>query len=141
MHSVSLWLLLCLWMWGIFFGEFQCLPVDDCSAVSCDSSALTRGSEHTSSYSAILNHSPQSFFIFQDFDNFEESVIWGRLFCRMPLKLGNLFLKYGFSPSYFSNPNSGRVLGFCSCEQTCAKGKMVKPCQTNINFFYSLGIS
>ena len=24
-------------MWGIFFGEFQCLPVDDCSAVSCDS--------------------------------------------------------------------------------------------------------
>ena len=31
--TVSLWLLLCLWMWGIFFGEFQCLPVDDCSAV------------------------------------------------------------------------------------------------------------
>ena len=25
--TVSLWLLLCLWMWGIFFGEFQCLPV------------------------------------------------------------------------------------------------------------------
>ena len=32
-------------MCGIFFGEFQCLPVDDYSAVSCDSSALTRGSE------------------------------------------------------------------------------------------------
>ena len=31
-------------MWGIFFGEFQCLPVDDCSAVSCDSGALARGS-------------------------------------------------------------------------------------------------
>ena len=31
--TVSLWLLLCLWMWGIFFGEFQCLPVIDCSAV------------------------------------------------------------------------------------------------------------
>ena len=31
--TISLWLLLCLWMWGIFFGEFQCLPVDDCSAV------------------------------------------------------------------------------------------------------------
>ena len=29
--TISLWLLLCLWMWGIFFGEFQCLPVDDCS--------------------------------------------------------------------------------------------------------------
>ena len=24
----------CLWIWGIFFGEFQCLPVDDCLAVS-----------------------------------------------------------------------------------------------------------
>ena len=41
---VSLWLLLCLWMWCIFFGAFQCLPVDYCSAVSCDSSALARGS-------------------------------------------------------------------------------------------------
>ena len=27
------------------FGEFQCLPVDDCSAVSCDSGALARGRE------------------------------------------------------------------------------------------------
>ena len=41
-------------MWGIFSGEFQCLPVDDCSAVSCDSGVLTRGSESTSFYSAIL---------------------------------------------------------------------------------------
>ena len=56
--TVSLWLLLCLWLWGIFFGDFQCLPVDDSSAVSCDSSALARGSEHTSFYSAILNQSP-----------------------------------------------------------------------------------
>ena len=39
---------------GVFFGEFQCLPVDDSSAVSCDSGALTRGSEPTSFYSAIL---------------------------------------------------------------------------------------
>ena len=31
--------------WGIFFGEFQCLLVNDSSAVSCDSGALTRGSE------------------------------------------------------------------------------------------------
>ena len=51
----------CLWMWGIVFGEFQCLPVDDCSAVSCDSSALARGSECTSFYSAILNQSPPFF--------------------------------------------------------------------------------
>ena len=55
--TISLWLLLCLWMWGIFFGVFQCLPVDDCSAVSCDSDGLARGSEHTSFYSAILNQS------------------------------------------------------------------------------------
>ena len=55
--TVSLWLLLCLWMWGISFGEFQCLPGNDCSAVSCDSSVLTRGSESTSFYSAILNQS------------------------------------------------------------------------------------
>ena len=52
--TVSLWLLLCLWMWGIFFGEFQRLPVDDCSAVSCDSSAPARGSERTTFYSAIF---------------------------------------------------------------------------------------
>ena len=52
--TVSLWLLLCLWMCGIFFGEFQCLPVDDCPAASCDSGVLTEGNESTSFYSAIL---------------------------------------------------------------------------------------
>ena len=52
--TISLWLLICLWMWGIFFGEFQCLPVDDCPAASCDSGVLIRGSESTSFYSAIL---------------------------------------------------------------------------------------
>ena len=52
--TISLWLLLCIWIWGIFFGEFQCLPVDDCPAASCDSGVLTRGSESTSFYSAIL---------------------------------------------------------------------------------------
>ena len=51
---VSLWLLLCLWMWGVFYGEFQCLPVDDCPAASCDSGVLARGGESTSFYSAIL---------------------------------------------------------------------------------------
>ena len=30
---------------GYLFCEFQCLPFNDCSAVSCDSSALARGSE------------------------------------------------------------------------------------------------
>ena len=56
--AVSLWLLLCLWMWGIFFGEFQCLPVDDYPAASCDSGVLTRGSESMSFYSAILVQTP-----------------------------------------------------------------------------------
>ena len=55
--TVSLWLLLCLWMCSIFFGEFQCLPVNHCSAVCCDSGALARGSEHVSFYSTILNQS------------------------------------------------------------------------------------
>ena len=41
-----------------FLGEFQCLPVNDCSAVSCDSGVHARGSESTSFYSAILNQSP-----------------------------------------------------------------------------------
>ena len=59
--TISLWLLLCLWMWDIFFGEFQCLPVDDCSTVSCDSSDLARGSEHMSFYSTILSQSILSY--------------------------------------------------------------------------------
>ena len=36
------------------FGEFQCLPVDDCPSASCDSGVLARGSESTSFYSAML---------------------------------------------------------------------------------------
>ena len=52
--TISFWLLLCLWMWVIFFGEFQCLPVDDGPAANCDSGVLTRGSESMSFYSAIL---------------------------------------------------------------------------------------
>ena len=52
--TVSLWLLFCLWMWVFLFGEFQCLPVDDCPAASCDSGVLARGSESMSFYSAIL---------------------------------------------------------------------------------------
>ena len=55
--EVSLRLLLYLWMWGIFSGEFQCLPVDDCSAVSCDCGALARGSTCMSFYSTILSQS------------------------------------------------------------------------------------
>ena len=56
--TISLWLVLCLLMWGIFFGEFQCIPVDDCSAVSCDSGVLAIGIESTLFYSAILVQGP-----------------------------------------------------------------------------------
>ena len=52
--TISLWLLLCLWMWGIFFGEFQCLPVDYCPAASSDSGVLARWFESTSFDSTIL---------------------------------------------------------------------------------------
>ena len=58
LREASLWLLICLWMWGIFFGEVQYLPVNNCSAVSCDSGALTRRSESMSFYSTILNPVP-----------------------------------------------------------------------------------
>ena len=53
--AIPLWLLLCLLMCGLFFGEFQCLPVDACSAVSCDSGVLARGSELMSFYSTIFH--------------------------------------------------------------------------------------
>ena len=69
--TISLWLLLCLWMWGIFFGEFQCLPVDGCPAASCDSGVLTRGSESTSFHSAILV--PNPFLTFNNKDNLQFS--------------------------------------------------------------------
>ena len=51
--TISLWRLLCLWMWGIFFGLFQCLPVKDCSAVSYDSGPLARGSWMASFFQEI----------------------------------------------------------------------------------------
>ena len=65
--TISLWLLPCLWMWGIFSGEFQCLPVNDCSAVNCDSSVLERGSE-SMSYSTILNQYIIEYFPFFTFN-------------------------------------------------------------------------
>ena len=49
-----MWLLLCLWMWGILFDEFQRLPVDDCPAASCDSGVLARGSERE--HVLLLHH-------------------------------------------------------------------------------------
>ena len=77
--TISLWLLLCLWMWGIFFGEFQFLPVNDCSAVNCDSGVLTRESESTYFYSAILNQSLLSFWssVFVSFGYIPRTVFAG----------------------------------------------------------------
>ena len=49
-------------MWGIFFGGFQCLPVDDCPAASCDSGVLARGSESTFFY--YIYSFTDSFFIY-----------------------------------------------------------------------------
>ena len=63
--TVLLWLLLCIWTWGIFFDEFQCLPVDDCPAVSCDSGVLTRGSESTSFCSTISVQGPRNSLLIQ----------------------------------------------------------------------------
>ena len=47
-------LLLCPWMWGIFFGGIQHSPVDGCSAASCNFGVLTGEDECVSFYSAIL---------------------------------------------------------------------------------------
>ena len=85
--TISLWLLLCLWMWGIFFGEFQCLPVDDCPAASCDSVALTRGSKSTSLYSTILSQSlffliVKSCLVFLDMKYLRYTLLWDMLFCQ-----------------------------------------------------------
>ena len=43
---------------GYLFVAFQCLPLNDCSIISCDSDVLARGSESTSFYSTVLNQSP-----------------------------------------------------------------------------------
>ena len=43
----------CLWPRDIFFGGFQCPPVDGCSTASCKFGAFTGGYEHMSFYSAV----------------------------------------------------------------------------------------
>ena len=48
---------------GYLFCEFQCLPVDDCPAASCDSGVLTGGSESMSFYSTILVQGPVPIFL------------------------------------------------------------------------------
>ena len=60
--TILLWFLLCLWMWGIFFGRSQHPPVDGCSTARCDFGAFEGGDEHMSFYSTILNWKPQLLF-------------------------------------------------------------------------------
>ena len=57
--TILLWLLLCLWTWGIISGGFQCPPVNGFSTASCNFGALGGGDEHTSFYSTILNWKSQ----------------------------------------------------------------------------------
>ena len=52
--TVLLWLLLCLRMWGVFFGRFQRPPVDGCSTASCDFGVLTGGDERTSFFIPVF---------------------------------------------------------------------------------------
>ena len=92
--TVSLRLLLCLWMWGIFFGEFQCLPVDDCSAVSCDSGVLSRGSESTSFYSAISNQSPCSAHFLIGCWLLWCWVVWAVYICWILLSISHIICKH-----------------------------------------------
>ena len=47
----------------LFFGRFQCPPVDGCSIDSCDFAVFTGGNEHTFFYSTILKQEPTTFFL------------------------------------------------------------------------------
>ena len=54
-HTLLLWLLLCLWVRGIFFGRFQdFFFVGGCSGVSCDIGVFVRRNELTSFFAILL---------------------------------------------------------------------------------------
>ena len=58
--TVLLGLLLCSWMWGIFFfGGIQHSSLDGCSVVSCNFGVLAGEDEYTSFYSTILRKTYQ----------------------------------------------------------------------------------
>ena len=59
-----------------FFGAFQCLPVNDSPAASCDSGVFARGSESTSFYSAILVPFPNhSFLLLSDISLYGYTIV------------------------------------------------------------------
>jgi len=53
--AILLGLLLCPWMWGIFFVGIQHSPVNGCSVASCNFGFLAGENERMSFYSAIYN--------------------------------------------------------------------------------------
>ena len=55
--TVLLGLLLCLWIWGIFFCGIKYSPVNGCLAASCNFGVLSGEDECTSFYSTILQAS------------------------------------------------------------------------------------
>ena len=52
--TILLGLLLCPWMWGVFFGEIQHSPVDGYSAASCTFGVLAGEGECASFYPTTL---------------------------------------------------------------------------------------
>ena len=80
---------------GVSFGEFQCLPVDDCSAVSCDFGALARGSEHTSFYSTILIQSQKSLYILLKLNCYQLRTGYYKMFCVSPMVTTHTKPTYG----------------------------------------------
>ena len=64
--TILLWVLLCLWTWGIFFGwvpTFFC----DGSIASCCFGAVAGGDERMSFYSTILNQKSSCSFLYCSF--------------------------------------------------------------------------
>ena len=96
-------------MWGIIFGEFQCLPADDCPATSCDSGVLTRDSESTSFYSIILVPPPQFIFVYgiKECSNF--------ILSHVAVQFSQYFLKrQSFLHCIFLPPLSKKMLTICA---------------------------
>ena len=56
--TVLLGLLLCFWIWGIFFCGIKYSAVNGCSAASCNFGVLAGEDECTSFYSTVFEDNP-----------------------------------------------------------------------------------
>ena len=85
--TISLWLLLCLWMRGIFF---WCVPVFSSWWLfsNCDFSALSGGAECVSSYCAILNQSLSGILLTKVFWLNQQRTFVSCIECAFPFTLG-----------------------------------------------------